>query len=872
MFLEECKFKMTWRKYQAEVLEELDKHLQDEKINIVAAPGSGKTILGLEMIIRLNNPVLILSPTITIKNQWKERFLEAYVPENMNVDFISEDIYNLDKFNIATYQALHYAFNKKKIKDENELVEEEGTSRIKTEDIEYDLIRELKEKNIKTVVLDEAHHLRAEWWKSLNEVIKKIENVKVISLTATPPYDVDENEWRRYEEVCGPIDAEISVPELVATGDLCPHQDYVIFNMVTKTELDEIKSIRKEIENFLVELKQDDKIISMIKSNRILENWYDYEEKILNDSQFYSSMIIFLNSAGTRIDSGLIKLISNGGFIPKFDKKWAEIFLKNIIFDHKEDFEKYEDLINDLKKRLEVLGCLEKKTVYLEDINAIKKLMASSIAKMDSIEEIAGKEYENLKEDLSMVILADYVRSDFLECDINNINKIGVVPIFRRLLDKNICDNIAILTGKLKVVPKSLVKHIKEQLELENIDSENIFSDLKINSNYVQINGNKKLENEIVKIVTECINQKLINIVVGTVALLGEGWDAPSVNSLILASYVGSFMLSNQMRGRAIRKGKQPNKTANIWHLVSLAKIDNFKTDFSDLDTLKRRFKGFVGIAYYEDVIQDGIERLGLTDTTINKKDYENINKEMYKIASDRQLMSSRWRKILEKFGGTDIKMVNKLNGDFKIDSKVFVTMDFKRMLIILFAVNFALAVVATMLDSGGVFFSNVIILGYYLYRVITHMNPVNYIREIGKTILNSMIKDDKLVTNKNLVSSVIEKLEVEDNVYYKVYLKGATIYENNLFVKSFEEVYSKVVDTRYIICVGNTYFNVPDIFDKDKKEATIFFEEWNSHVCRGELIFTRSKEGRKRLLKARKNSISYNKDFFVKKEVSKWK
>ena len=52
-------------------------------------------------------------------------------------------------------------------------------------------------------------------------------------------------------------------------------------------------------------------------------------------------------------------------------------------------------------------------------------------------------------------------------------------------------------------------------------------------------------------------------------ALLGEGWDAPCINTLVLASSVGSFMLSNQMRGRAIRvDSAQPQKTANIWHLV----------------------------------------------------------------------------------------------------------------------------------------------------------------------------------------------------------------------------------------------------------------------------------------------------------------
>lgn len=163
MFLEKCCFKGTFRKYQAEVLQEFDKHIKDKKINVVAAPGSGKTILGLQMICKLNQHVLILAPTITIRNQWKERFISSYVPEGMQIDFISDDVYNLNKFNIVTYQALHYALNKRKIKEESEREEEESNGRVKTEKIDYNLVQELKDKNIKTIVLDEAHHLRAEW-------------------------------------------------------------------------------------------------------------------------------------------------------------------------------------------------------------------------------------------------------------------------------------------------------------------------------------------------------------------------------------------------------------------------------------------------------------------------------------------------------------------------------------------------------------------------------------------------------------------------------------------------------------------------------------------------------------------------------------
>ncbi|MBQ3409155.1 MAG: DEAD/DEAH box helicase family protein [Clostridia bacterium] len=882
MFLERCKFKASWRKYQEDVLKEFNKHLRDKKINIVAAPGSGKTTLGLEMICRLNQHVLILTPTITIKNQWKERFLEAFVPNGMQVDFISDDIYNLNKFNVATYQALHYALNKKKIKeDETGMDEEESNTRIKTEAIDYDLVKVLKDKKIKTIVLDEAHHLRAEWWKSLSEVISSVDDVRVISLTATPPYDVDENEWKRYEEVCGTIDAEISVPELVATGDLCPHQDYVIFNGVTKAEANEIKEIRENIDSFFESLKQNKEFSEMLKSNSILKDWQKNEEVILSDIEFYSSMIIYLNSVGENIDKGLVKLISNNLLIPQFDKKWAEILLKNVLYTHKEDFKEYEALIGALKKNLEILGCAEKKNVYLNDVNAIKKIMASSIAKMDSIDKIVSKEYEALKENLSMVILADYVRSDYIDYSMENINKIGVVPIFRRLLAKKVCENMAILTGKLKVIPKKLIPYIDEQLKSMNIGNDGIYSDLVIDNNYVVIKGGKKVETAIVKIVTECVNQKKINVIIGTVALLGEGWDAPAVNSLILASYVGSYMLSNQMRGRAIRKSRAQNKTANIWHLASLADLGNNNIDFTDLDLLERRFSGFVGIAYYEDVIQNGMERLSIIDRKELKKNYEKVNEEMYSIALNRDLMASRWKKIIDLFGGTNIKMVDKLNGDFKINTKVFLTMDVKKFLLSVLIANIIITICMAIVgisNSIGRYIINIFIAVFYLIRIIRHMNPLNYIKQIGKVILNSMVVNKKLQTNRALVSNEFEQFELNGKIFYKVYLKGATVYENNLFVRSFEEVYSKVADTRYIILVGkktnvskDTYFNVPDIFDNDKNEAIVFLNQWNSNLCKGTLIYTKSKEGRKMLMKARRNSYAYSESFFVRKEASKW-
>ena len=78
-------FQGKWRSYQERVLNESEIYLDDGKIHIVAAPGAGKTTLGIELIRRTGRPCLILSPRIVIRQQWLERIRDSTDP-----GFISE--------------------------------------------------------------------------------------------------------------------------------------------------------------------------------------------------------------------------------------------------------------------------------------------------------------------------------------------------------------------------------------------------------------------------------------------------------------------------------------------------------------------------------------------------------------------------------------------------------------------------------------------------------------------------------------------------------------------------------------------------------------------------------------------------------------
>ena len=76
-----------------------------------------------------------------------------------------------------------------------------------------------------------------------------------------------------------------------------------------------------------------------------------------------------------------------------------------------------------------------------------------------------------------------------------------------------------------------------------------------------------------------------------------------------MASTVGSYVLGNQMRGRAIRINRNdPDKVSNIWHLVCMStpqeeaerrRMGIEEPEMSDdFRTLERRMEGVRGVSY----------------------------------------------------------------------------------------------------------------------------------------------------------------------------------------------------------------------------------------------------------------------------------
>jgi superfamily II DNA or RNA helicase len=898
-FPEDIKFCKTWRPYQARVLEELEEHLDDNHLHIVAAPGSGKTVLGLEVMRCLDNPALIFAPTLAIRDQWVDRFIHLFCssnPEYLNV--ISKDIKNPKLLTVSTYQGLHsvYTDTAEQQDDEEEeqdgeiyfLVEEQVENQQHRTSLSVALAEKLKQAQIKTIVVDEAHHLRSEWWKCLIDVKGKLQKPTIVALTATPPYDVSHLEWKRYKKLCGPVDAEISVPELVRENNLCPHQDYVYFSTPRQKENVEIEKFRDNVRNFARDICRNQDFINIVANHPKFLRPQEHIEAILSDPAFYSAIAIFLKHLGRKIPKQLLKVLGiKAKVLPSLDLESLEILLTGCFFDHEKEFGENDEVLENISKTLRRFGAAEKRKVILRNPKQITRLLVSSASKLNSISEIVKIESGALNSNLRMVILTDFIRKADLPRTKDNLlplKRIGVVPIFEQLRRDGI-ENIklGVLSGSMAIIPESTKDLFFEIARSKGIEPSSIkLSVLNHAEDFyaVEISGADK--HNMVALITKLFNEGAITVLVGTKSLLGEGWDAPAINCLILASFVGSYMLSNQMRGRAIRtQPSNPDKTSNIWHLVCVEKGQKELSD--DLEMLTRRFKAFAGVSFKERIIENGIGRLNIGSLPFTAKKIESINTFMKQKALDRDGLRQSWKEILSS-GGKGFRMVDEVRTTPSSLPRSFVFY------------NTILALYAQGILWGGFFLSKyragleglstvkgtsmrryfvMLAVGFIvaiiiaapkclkaIYLFIRHGPVSSSIEQIGKALVRSL-SYAKLI--KTPLSDLKVKAQKDEEGFVHCSLVGGTSYERCLFLDAMQEILGPINNPRYIlmrraylgIFLRKDYHVVPQELARKREYAEYYTVMWSKYVGPTKLNYTRNIEGRLILLKARAHSLA---------------
>ena len=870
------RFNGTWRSYQKRILDDLDFHLRDHKLHVVAAPGAGKTTLGIEVISRLNRPSLVLCPTNTIKNQWTERICSSFLREE-DYGIVSTDIRKPGYITVITYQALLAAFcGFDDAQQDSKPEEEEGrekeysitaSGRFRQEKAD-EVIDILKSAGISLLCFDEAHHLRKEWWKALTYLNEHLVPEQTLALTATPPYDADLNEWKRYQALCGDIDEVISIPELVKNGDLCPHQDFIHYSRLQKHERELLEKHRRNVNVLLEKLRNDTDFQHRLADMRFLGAEDADIDTILETPEFYVSVASFLNDCGHPIPERFLQLFdATSGTLPKFDNKWARLFLNGFFQAENEDWKELAPARDEYYSLARRMGLTDGKRVVLDGNEKYCKQIAGSIGKLDSIVDIVNLESRLLKDELRMVILADFIRMDDPAC-----TTLGVVPIWRKLKD-SFRDRISlgVLCGSLILLPQNTLGTLQRLVSEDDIDVDAISLDrFDKDENYVRIIPKEGIRNHIVRLVTDMFNAGDLTVLVGTQALLGEGWDAPSINSLVLSSTVSSYMLSNQMRGRAIRIDRNhPDKVSNIWHLAT---VDSQPGGYSyDLEQLAARFEGFEAPAYYgKHEIMSGIERV-MEPIQISNVPLPNLS-----LAQNRGLTRKWWNDALYLGYGNNRPMG--LSTGIEAESLTVRSLRYNGYkYYVILILTFALFIPQLPAPVQALAIIIIIaLLTILFFRFLKTGTVTGVMKQVAIVILETLSAQGLI---KSSLRQVGLKVQEDDKGMMYVSCSNLPAEENNLFIQALQEFLDPVENPRYLLVRNSTflkkikqtdYFSIPSVIATNKRYVEMFKKLWNKYIGNCEIVYTRTPEGRKVLLKARKHAFSAS-NRKRSKRLSKW-
>jgi len=276
---------------------------RQERLYIVAPPGSGKTVLGLYLWAEcVRRPALVLSPNSAIQAQWAAR-VDLFEVDGAPERLVSTDPAEPGLLTSLTYQAVTLPrrggeaiddaavefwcdrlIEKAQAKDPDEAIawiddlrlrnpgyfeERLGAYRKEVRDAmalggealktlhpsAMANLQRLRERGIGLLILDECHHLMGHWGRVLAEAHELLGQPVVVGLTATPPDEQGKSpqDIQRYTEFFGPIDYDVPVPAVVKDGFLAPYQDLAYFVRPAGDELAYIAKADEDLDELVEE-------------------------------------------------------------------------------------------------------------------------------------------------------------------------------------------------------------------------------------------------------------------------------------------------------------------------------------------------------------------------------------------------------------------------------------------------------------------------------------------------------------------------------------------------------------------------------------------------------------------------------------------
>lgn len=972
--LSALRFRHPFRKYQRQILEQVGASRgSDRKHHIVAPPGSGKTIVGLEMIRRFDEPAVVFAPTATIQQQWCEEVgLFTGGPVR---DYVNREPDGFAPINVFTYQLLSASGDSRdllRVSAEKMWVEEllQGDScseedarrrlevmqinnprayskelgrralRAKRELLRREdadiarflhpnaraLIDHLVQRGVKTVVLDECHHLLDYWAVVLRHLIGRIESPRVIGLTATLPSVEDGNEYENYTSLLGEVDFEVPTPAVVKEGDLSPYTDLVYFTEPTERELDYLHNIQRSFET---------EIARFIKSEA-LQEWTARQvlgedksgaklEEILNASPVFSlAALRYLRHAGRPIPGDLLALPLEANEPPAFED-WAAL-LERYALDHLKTSPREEDHqeLVKLRRVLRPFGLSLTERGMRSARSPGDLVLSLSESKNEATCRILTAEHESLGEKLRAVVITDFERmssgvrpEEALDRDAG-----GARRVLERLVHHRGTSRLdpLLITGRVVLAADGigpvLAQHFNTRIEEEGLRARCRCEDTEV-LGVVEIVGEGRdwSPRTYVSLVTDAFEMGLTRCVIGTRGLLGEGWDSPSLNTLVDLTSVTTATSVQQLRGRSIRKDPSwPHKVAHNWDVICVA--NGFERGDSDLRRFVRRHGRYWGVAASHPLSGDrgrvvkGVAHVDpdlafdLAVWGFRRVAFERFTRRSLSRVGRRDESHDLWR-VGEPYENSSHTFTHLDVRDLKIRTAYTLQTSLAQMmreftasaslaaLVFFYGVLLLLGVTGSLSSAIGLALGGTTVAALLFNlrsahrlgkALLVEQRPDAILGDAGRALLQAL-QDTRAIGHGRSTEAVSV---IETSNGYEVSLEGASSEDAAIFVRAYRQMFAQVRGQRYLILRDEhhlpevafrwlwlfvrplfrkpgdyppAFHPVPDVLATRKENAEAFSRHWQRYVGGGTLVYTRTDEGRRTLLGARAQSRPKTRD-----------
>ena len=591
--LESRGFAGAWRVYQRQALDSFDGDVLvgDKRSYLVLPPGAGKTMIGLEAARRLGRRTLVLVPNTAVQAQWAAAWDKHFPSADPSASTCGTERDLASAMNVLTYQSLAV------IDDETDRDFRRAVLRGGDQQALLGLLhpngRALIDRAAAlgpwTLVLDECHHLLATWGALVSALASELgPQTALIGLTATPVTAL--TEWQRtlHDELFGTADFVVVTPALVREGDLAPYQELVYLTEPTPDEEGWIATDRARFADLVLELI-DQEVGSMS-----LAVWL--RTRVVNRSTSDGSQLAwssFERAEPELAASGL--RFAHDGMIPLPDgarlreqhrvepaaEDWVNV-LTDFSIGHLQLSQDPRDAeaLNAIKRVLPGLGYRLTSRGIRVATSPVDRVCALSESKIAATTHILDAEEGVLGSRMRALVLCDFEKmAATLPASLTG-TPLSTQSGSAQLVTAMIAASDArrgsplhplLVTGQTFACPvdvaADLIAFCATRGSIVTAEPFEAHPGLRV------IRGDGKFTPRVwVGVATAYFVAGHARVLVGTRALLGEGWDCAAVNVTIDLTSATTQTAITQMRGRALRLDpSDPAKVADNWSVCCVA-------------------------------------------------------------------------------------------------------------------------------------------------------------------------------------------------------------------------------------------------------------------------------------------------------------